>query len=292
MTSKYLKIEESNGLQYLKIDNPLAQATVSLQGAHVSWWRPKSTTEDVLWLSTDARFEKGRSIRGGVPIIWPWFGQHPTDNSYCIHGFARVIPWELVKSEDLKNGATKLLLRMVPTQEVKKQLSYDFSLELIIIIGESLSTNLTTTNNASFPFVISEGFHTYFYISDIENIKIKGLESAVLTDKVNNFKKDIEGDVITFSGSEFDKVYLNNSNDCFIEDEKFNRVITVKKSNSNSTVIWTPGENKAKKMGDMGAEGEWRRMVCVEAVNALENNVVIYPGKSHTIGSEIAVQEY
>ena len=121
MTSKYLKIEESNGLQYLKIDNPLAEATVSLQGAHVSWWRPKSTTEDVLWLSTNARFEKGRSIRGGVPIIWPWFGQHPTDNSYCIHGFARVIPWELVKSEDLKNGATKLLLRMMPTQEVKKQ---------------------------------------------------------------------------------------------------------------------------------------------------------------------------
>jgi glucose-6-phosphate 1-epimerase len=258
----------------------------------VSWWRPKSTTEDVLWLSTNARFEKGRSIRGGVPIIWPWFGQHPTDNSYCIHGFARVTPWELVKSEDLKNGATKLLLRMVPTQEVKKQLSYDFSLELVIIVGESLSTNLTTINNASFPFVISEGFHTYFYISDIENIKIKGLESAVLTDKVNNFKKDIEGEVITFSDSEFDKVYLNNSNDIFIEDEKFNRVITVKKSNSNSTVIWTPGENKAKKMGDMGTEGEWRRMVCVEAVNALENNVVIYPGKSHTIGSEIAVQEY
>ena len=162
----------------------------------------------------------------------------------------------------------------------------------MIIIGESLSTNLTTTNNASFPFVISEGFHTYFYISDIENIKIKGLESAVLTDKVNNFKKDIEGEVITFSDSEFDKVYLNNSNDIFIEDEKFNRVITVKKSNSNSTVIWTPGENKAKKMGDMGTEGEWRRMVCVEAVNALEHNVVIYPGKSHTIGSEIAVQEY
>ena len=56
MTSKYLKIEESNGLQYLKIDNPLAEAAVSLQGAHVSWWRPKSTTEDVLWLSTNARF--------------------------------------------------------------------------------------------------------------------------------------------------------------------------------------------------------------------------------------------
>lgn len=292
MTSKFLKIEEINDLQYLKINNPLAEATVSLQGAHVSWWRPKSTSEDVLWLSTNARYEKGRSIRGGVPIVWPWFGQHPTNNSYCVHGFARVIPWELTKSEDLKNGVTKLYLKMKPTDEVKKQLTYNFTLELIITIGESLSLSLTTKNESLFPFTISEGFHTYFYISDIQNIKIQGLESAVFANKVANFNKGIETGDILFSEQEFDKVYLNNSNDCYIQDEEFNRVITVKKSNSGSTVIWAPGEEKVKKMSDMGGENEWRRMVCVESVNALENNVVIYPGKSHTIGTEIGVQEY
>ena len=172
MTSKYLKIEESNGLQYLKIDNPLAEATVSLQGAHVSWWRPKSTTEDVLWLSTDARFEKGRSIRGGVPIIWPWFGQHPTDNSYCIHGFARVIPWELVKSEDLRNGATKQLLRMVPTQEVKKQLSYDFSLELIIIIGESYGLRIIMNRN--------EKYHIINHMNTITNFNYQLIQINII----------------------------------------------------------------------------------------------------------------
>ena len=292
MNSKYLKIENNNNLDYLKINNPLAEATISLQGAHVSWWRPKSSSEDVLWLSSNARFEKGRSIRGGVPIVWPWFGQHPTDNSYCIHGFARVIPWELIKSEDLKNGATKLHLKMKPTQDVKRQLSYEFTLELILIIGESLSCSLTTTNESNFPFIISEGFHTYFYISDLRNIKIKGLESAVFFDKVRSFKKGIEGGEIVIDEEEFDKVYINNSNDCYIEDEIFNRVITVKKSNSNSTVIWSPGKEKSEKMSDMGTKNEWRRMICVETVNALENNVVIYPGKSHTIGNEIAVQEY
>ena len=51
-------------------------------------------------------------------------------------------------------------------------------------------------------------------------------------------------------------------------------------------------KEKAEKMADMGKKDEWRRMICVETVNALENNVVIYPGKSHTIGTEIAVQEY
>ena len=57
-------------------------------------------------------------------------------------------------------------------------------------------------------------------------------------------------------------------------------------------MIWSPGKEKAEKMADMGKKDEWRRMICVETVNALENNVVIYPGKSHTIGTEIAVQEY
>ncbi len=45
-------------------------------------------------------------------------------------------------------------------------------------------------------------------------------------------------------------------------------------------------------MGDMGEEGEWRRMVCVETTNLLENSVVIYPQLSHSIATEYSVHEY
>lgn len=57
----------------------------------------------------------GRSIRGGVPICWPWFGAHPTDGSFCPHGFARVIPWRINEIIDLESGATKVTLVMLPT---------------------------------------------------------------------------------------------------------------------------------------------------------------------------------
>lgn len=292
MLKKNLKIIGLDGeLQFIEVNNSLAVARISLQGAHVDWWRPKSAKQDVLWRSTNARYEKGRSIRGGVPICWPWFGNHPTDGSFCIHGFARVIPWKLVESSQLKNGATKILLRMLPTEIAIKQLSYSFELLLTIVIGESLYLNLKTTNLSDSPFTISEGFHPYFYISDIDNIKVTGLENSVYTDKIKNFNLGIEKNYITFNG-EFDRAYTNTSNDCYIEDEKFNRVITVKKSNSNSTVVWTPGGEKAMTMGDMGEEGEWRRMVCVETTNLLENSVVIYPQLSHSIATEYSVQEY
>lgn len=289
--NKSIKITDgSDGLQFIEIDNSLAVARVALQGGHVDWWRPKSVNQDVLWLSSNARYEKGRSIRGGVPICWPWFGKHPTDDSFCLHGFARVIPWKLLESSQLKNGATKIVLKMLPTEAVTKQLTYSFELILTIVVGETLYLNLKTTNLSDSPFVISEGYHTYFYISDIENIKVTGLEDSVYNDKIDNFARGVEKTPITFN-NEFDRVYTN-SNDCYIEDEKFNRVITIKKSNSNSTVVWTPWQKKSLAMGDMGKQDEWRRMVCVETANLLENSVVIYPKLSHSIATEYSVQEY
>ena len=283
--------KDDSGLEYLEVQNTHAVAKIALQGGHVVWLRPKSSAQDVLWLSSNARYEKGRSIRGGVPICWPWFGQHPTDGTFCNHGFARVIPWRLAKSIQLKNGATKIILKMLPTKEATKQLTYNYELELTIVVGETLYLNLKTTNLSDNPFTISEGYHTYFYVSDIENIKITGLENTVYTDKFDNFNRSIQKSSIRFDGA-FDRVYSNTSNDCYIEDEKFNRVITVKKSNSNSTVVWTPWEEIAKNMGDMGSKDEWRRMVCVETANLHEHSVVIYPSLSHSIATEYSVQEY
>ena len=291
MNKEIKVVDGENGLQFIEIDNSLAVARIALQGAHVDWWRPKSSKQDVLWLSSNARYQKARSIRGGVPICWPWFGKHPTDGSFCVHGFARVIPWKLLESEQLKNGATKIVLKMLPTDTVIKQLTYSFELILTVVVGESLYLNLKTTNLSDSPFVISEGYHTYFYISDIEKIKITGLENCSYTDKIDNFNRGIEEEPIIFK-KEFDRVYTNTSNDCYIEDEIFNRVITVKKSNSNSTVVWTRWQKKALAMGDMGEKDEWRRMVCLETANLLENSVVIYPKLSHSIATEYSVQEY
>ena len=57
-------------------------------------------------------------------------------------------------------------------------------------------------------------------------------------------------------------------------------------------VVWNPGSEKANTMGNMGKKNEWRRMVCIETANTLENSVVIYPKLSHSISAEYSVQEY
>ena len=282
--------EDEQGLKFIEIDNALASAKIALQGAHVMHWQPKSAADPVLWLSSQARNVKGRSIRGGVPLCWPWFGAHPTDSSYCTHGFARVIPWELTDAETLRNGATRLVLHMQETTESKRQLSYPFSLSLTITIGETLKIDLSTTNKANHPFMIGEAFHTYFHISDIEHIKITGLEDALYSDKVFKYERRVQSSEIQFGG-EFDRVYLNTTTDCVIEDAGLNRKIRIGKSGSSTTVVWTPGPEKARLMGDMGTEHEWRTMICVENANALENSVVVNPNHTHTLTAEYSVED-
>jgi glucose-6-phosphate 1-epimerase len=278
------------GLQFLEIENDLATATLALQGAHLMSWQPQHAGDPVLWLSENARYVHGRSIRGGVPICWPWFGAHPTDSSLCPHGFARVMPWELVSSETLEDGATRLILQIVHTPIAQKQLSYPYRLTLTIDIGETLSLTLATTNLGSQPFVLGEAFHTYFQVSDVENISITGLEGGEYADKLRAYERYTQQSHIKFNG-EFDRVYVNTKAGCVIEDQGLNRTIRIAKTGSNSTVIWTPWAEKAHALSDIGSGDDWRKMICVESANAMENMVFISPNQTHELAVEYSIAD-
>lgn len=282
-------IRDDSGLDYIEIDNDFATAKIALQGAHVMAWQPKSQQHPVLWLSSNARYVQGRSIRGGIPVCWPWFGAHPTDSTLCPHGFARVMPWQLVDTETLNSGATRLVLQMLEPAESKRQLSYPHLLTITITIGDTLRVDLATTNKADHPFMVGEALHTYFHVSDVSTIHITGLDDTLYADKVFNYERRVERDDVRFDG-EFDRVYLNTTADCVIHDANLNREIRISKSGSESTVIWNPWAEKAEQMADMGAADEWRQMICVETANALENSVVISPGRTHIMSVEYRVE--
>jgi len=281
--------EDEHGLKYIEVDNNLAKAKIALQGAHIIHWQPKTEKYPILWLSDHARYVKGRSIRGGIPICWPWFGAHPTDSSLCPHGFARVIPWQLIDVDSTYTGATRIALQMLQTPEAERQLSYPYVLTLLITIGRRLKVDLATTNKADHPFVIGEAFHTYLNISDIERIRITGLQECLYADKVRQYERHVEHSLLKFNG-EFDRVYLNHSADCVVHDAGYDRLIRVSKSGSNTTVIWSPGEEKAHAIGDIGNGDEWRKMICVESANAMENSVVINPNRTHNFSAEYSVE--
>ncbi|MCB5185356.1 D-hexose-6-phosphate mutarotase [Methylobacillus gramineus] len=271
-----------NGLVTLDIENPHATAKVALQGGHVMQWNPRHAEAPVLWLSDQARFVSGRSIRGGVPVCWPWFGPHPTDETLCPHGFARVVPWEVVDAKPEDNNTTSVVMRLAESRQVEKQWPYLCDLTLTINIGPVLKMALSTTNNGDVPFVIGEALHTYFQVSDIEVVKITGLDHAEYEDKVEDYALKRQFGDISFS-DEVDRVYLHTESTCVLEDPGLRRKIIIEKSGSSSTVVWTPWERKAAEIGDLGSHYGWRQMVCVESSNVRDNAVTVAPGETHVL---------
>jgi glucose-6-phosphate 1-epimerase len=55
-------------------------------------------------------------------------------------------------------------------------------------------------------------------------------------------------------------------------------------------VIWSPGVEKVAQMSDMGEPDEWRKMLCVESANAMENSVTIFPNETHTMVTEYSLE--
>ncbi len=277
--------DDASGLVIAEISNDQATASLCLQGAHLMTWQPKSQALPVVWLSRDAKLVAGKSIRGGVPVCWPWFGAHATESSFPGHGFARTVPWQVIASAADPDGATRLNLRLVESEKTKAQWPHSCNLDLTVIVGETLRMEMSTENTGTEDFVIGEALHTYLQISDIGTVSVAGLEGCDYWDKVGGSTMRKQDGAITFSG-EADRVYINTSSECVIHDDKLKRRIHITKSGSQATVVWTPWEEKANKMGDMGQPDGWREMVCVESVNAIENVVKVASGSKHTLSVE------
>jgi D-hexose-6-phosphate mutarotase len=55
-----------------------------------------------LWCA--AKWPHVGAIRGGVPVCWPWYGRHPSENAWPSHGWARLLDWKLLDSSSDEDG--------------------------------------------------------------------------------------------------------------------------------------------------------------------------------------------
>jgi D-hexose-6-phosphate mutarotase len=280
--------EIAEGMIIAEVANQHALANIALQGAHVATFQPRGE-EPLIWLSPKAKFAPGKSIRGGVPICWPWFGPHKADSKLPGHGYARTVPWDVLETRALPDGSTFLRLGLVESDATRAQWPHASTVQLEVTVGKALRIELVTTNTGNAAFELGEALHTYFQISDVANMTIRGLENCEYLDKVQDFARITQKDGIVI-GSEVDRVYVNTSADCVIEDKGLKRAIRIAKQGSQSTVVWNPWAEKAEKMGDFGPQLH-RDMVCVESGNALENVVALAPGEEHRLVAVYSIEK-
>jgi glucose-6-phosphate 1-epimerase len=272
--------EGAGGLTMVEVSNAQATATIALQGAHLLTWAPLGQ-QPVIWLSTAAKFAPGKSVRGGIPICWPWFGPHESEKSFPAHGYARTVEWDVVETEALANGATRLLFRFNGNEASAKMWPHNTPCDYQLTIGTALEMELLTRNQEKTPVTIGQALHTYFAISDIREVAVDGLDGCPYLDKVDGFKRKQQSSAVKFSG-ETDRIYLDSTADCLIDDAAMQRRIRISKRNSASTIVWNPWIEKAEQMGDLG-ERSYLGMVCVESANAADDVVTIPAGGEHLL---------
>jgi len=267
-------------LPVVEIHNRHGSALISLQGAHLLSWIPAGE-DDVIWLSDDATFAVGKSVRGGIPICWPWFGAHASNTNYPAHGFARTTNWQVVTTEALDDGNTRITFTTQPQPETEAMWPVASSVQYQITVGKKLEMELITHNNGTEPITIGQALHTYFKVGEVSKVLLHGLDDTDYLDKLEGFKRKIQHGPITIN-EEVDRIYLNTASDCVIEDRDLKRNIIIIKCGSHSTVVWNPWQETADKMGDLGNNG-YHQMLCVESSNAAEDVVCIEPGKAHQL---------
>lgn len=274
---RVLFLDGQSELPMLEVSTPWSTAEIYLHGAHVTNFTPKGE-EPLLFMSQCSRFAPEQPIRGGVPVIFPWFGMR---EGMAQHGFARVKEWELKEFSPAPEGSVSVRFRLPDCPEASAFPA--FSAEYTVTVDAALTLKLMVRNESrDESFAFENCLHSYFCVGDISAVRITGLKGAAFLDKVANFAQKTESaDSITIS-SEVDRVYLNTTSPVDIIDERFARKIRVEKQSSLSTVVWNPWIAKAQQMPDFGND-EYQRMVCVESGNVGPNQIVLPPGESSTL---------
>jgi glucose-6-phosphate 1-epimerase len=275
-----------HGLPAVRVATDAASGLVFLQGAHVAAWQP-ALHGAVIWMSEKAIYAKGKPLRGGVPICFPWFGPHPEHKEYPQHGFARTTAFTYHGARRAALGGAELEFALVNDSQTEAFFPHAFEAKLRVTFGHALRLELEVSNRDAQPFEFEEALHSYFAVADVRQASVLGLQGSSYLDKVQGMAKFTEGAAELYLSGETDRVYESNAA-CTIRDPGERRSILIEKAHSQATVVWNPWSAKAAQMADFEAEA-WPHMLCVESANVGKARVVLAPGASHILRVDVSL---
>ena len=280
--------ELENDLIFITVSNKYADADICLYGGHVTSFKPRNSME-ILWMSPDSNFEVGKAIRGGIPVCFPWFGPHKTDPEKPQHGFARLMYWDMLETTILPSGETMVRLQLCSSEVTKTYWPHDFCAELTVVVGTTLAVALKVTNTSDVPFEYTSALHSYYYLSAIDNIAVTGLEGITYYNQ-NTGENGVQDESLLQINEPLTRHYLDTETPVVIEDSIFRRQIKVDKSGSKVTTVWNPGEETCAKIDDL-PDDAWETFVCVEAVNAFDDVILLAPHELHETSAIIGLEK-
>jgi len=179
--------------------------------------------KEILYFDKKRFMDKTKSIRGGIPILFPICGNLNTSSSVfgkdylqlMQHGFARDLRWQY----SLNQNEQSLCLYLNESKKTKKYYPFDFELKIEVILKiNCLEFEIKICNKTDIGMPINFGLHPYFNVSDFKNLEFidnplncqnqeKNIISNTL-DELNNIHLGVDLLMYTSGRSAFrDKVF-------------------------------------------------------------------------------------
>jgi glucose-6-phosphate 1-epimerase len=278
-------LQEGNGeMPKIEATTDWSTAEVYLHGAQVTDFRKKGEAP-LLFVSQCSQFAENFPIRGGLPLVFPWFGSR---EGMPAHGFARLADWELHELSTVPDGGVSLRFSLPETS--MRATFAPFMANYVVTITDRLALELIITNaSGDQPLTFEACLHSYFAVGDVNEISIRGLQGATYLDALASMAPKTDVDELIRIDSEVDRIYYNTEAPVEILDPKLHRKILIEKSGAGSTVVWNPWLQKSQQMPDFGNE-EYRAMVCVESGNVGPNRTILPPGKTAVLKVTLSSQ--
>lgn len=200
---------------------------------------------DLLYLSPDASPDNG-AIRGGMPIIGPWFGT--LTGLEPAHGWARRRPWKVdVRDNGVIATCTWRGLALALTIEAKAPTG----------VNAGFSVVLNARNKTNDPKMLQLALHPYFRVSDATQVMVTQGEHAA------SFDGSLYDEIWDLPNLDLERDISNRHIVATINDPGLGRAIHVQYIGADHTVVWNPGKDAARDLPDL-PDGDWKKFVCVE----------------------------
>ena len=209
---------------------------------------------ELLYLSPLVDVYPDNPIRGGIPLMFPQFGD---SGPLRKHGFVRDLQWNLVaETEDADGNNLSYVLDIKATDF--PEWPFDASLKFDVCLSlHMLSIGLSVQNTGAQPFTFTGGFHPYFAISSRKDIMLNGFEGLPFKDSFpGDNPYELNSDALV------ERQYMGNADIRFYNGSHWLKITA---TGFDSWMVWNPGKLGATKISDLPDE-DWDRFICIEPI--------------------------
>ena len=275
-------LKEDTGLYTLYKDkNNFINFCPSRGGIITNWL---FNDHQILYFDQKRFLDKSKSIRGGIPILFPICGNLENKSLFggdlldlMQHGFARDQEWNYGFNQLNKT----LYLTLSDNEITRRYYPYFFELKIDITLSiKTLRFNIEIFNKSDSVMPVNFGLHPYFNISDFKNVKFLDYSKCCLNQKNNNLVKTENLLRNSFKG--IDLLMYSSGKTSFIDYGLKRKIILTNPSPFDISVIWSDPP---------------RQMLCMEPWTSPRNSlgngfrkIEIIPNSSQKLDASISVE--